>query len=85
MANDGRDSIIARAVLTHKDFNTASGDAVASARCLLKNSLLESDSLIKYLQQSFDYIQFKRSLYEYYTQWYLSPQKFCIKQPKGKI
>ena len=41
MANDGRDSIIASAVLTHKDFNTASGDAVSSARCLLKTSLLE--------------------------------------------
>jgi hypothetical protein len=68
MANDGRDSIIARAVLTHKDFNTTSGDAVGAARCLLKTSLLELDSLIKYLQRPFDYIQFKRSLSEYYLQ-----------------
>jgi hypothetical protein len=41
MANEGRDSIIASAVLTHKDFNTVSGDAVSSARRLLKTSLLE--------------------------------------------
>ncbi len=81
MANDGRDSIRARAVLTHKDFSKLSGDALSSARCLLKTSFLESNSLMKYLQQAFDYIQFKRSLYEYYLQWYLSLQKFRIKQP----
>jgi hypothetical protein len=40
MANDGRDSIRAKAVLTQKDFNTVSGDAVAGARCLLKTNLL---------------------------------------------
>ena len=41
MANDGSDSIRARAVLTQKDFNTASGDALSSARRPLKTNFLE--------------------------------------------
>ena len=41
MVNAGRDSIRARAVLTHKDFNIVSGDALSSGRCPLKTNFLE--------------------------------------------